>query len=162
MHMEDLPVPVIGRAQFFSVVIGIFEQPEQRTNDLSVLKKADCVLLALMEQVGSTVGKGQLITARVELDGLFHEPAGSTKMANCVVRPESQMLARLRVYRVGLAEHCGEALGLGRSRFVGSGKAVEVGGGCGLESEVTVGEFGEVGWGCRNRGRHVGCGLGKG
>ncbi len=51
---------------------------------------------------------------------------------------------------------------MGRSRFVGSGKAVEVGGGCSLESEVTVGELGEVGWFCRDRGRHVGCGLGKG
>ncbi len=43
-----------------------------------------------------TVGNGQLITARVELDG-SSEPAGSTKMANCFVRPESQMLARREV-----------------------------------------------------------------
>lgn len=42
--------------------------------------------------------------------------------------------------------------------FVGGRKAVEVSGFGGLEGEVTVGEFGEVGWGGRNRGRHVCCG----
>jgi hypothetical protein len=39
MHMEDLPVPVTTARQLF-VVIGIFEQPEQRTNDLSVLRES--------------------------------------------------------------------------------------------------------------------------
>jgi hypothetical protein len=105
-----------------------------------------------------TVGNGQLITARVELDG-SSELAGSTKMANCFVRPESQILARRESIRVGLVKHCGEALSLGRSRFVGSGKAVEVSSGCSLESKVTISnKLGEVGWGDRNRGRHVGCG----
>ena len=49
-------------------------------------------------------------------------------------------------------------MGLGWGWFVGGGKAVEVGGGCSLEGEVTIGDLGEVGWGGRNRGRHVGCG----
>ena len=40
-----------------------------------------------------TVGNGQLITARVALDGLSGL-VGSTRMANCLVRPESQRLAR--------------------------------------------------------------------
>ena len=39
------------------------------------------------------VGSGQLITARVALDGLSGL-VGSTRMANCLVRPESQRLAR--------------------------------------------------------------------
>ena len=49
-------------------------------------------------------------------------------------------------------------MGLGWGWFVSSGEAVEVGGGCSLEGEFTVSELGKVGWGGRNRGRHVCCG----
>jgi len=49
---------------------------------------------------------------------------------------------------------------LGRGWFVSGRETVEVGGGCGMDSEVTVGELGEVGWGFRNSRRHVGCGDG--
>ena len=67
-----------------------------------------------------------------------------------------------RCVGVLFAEGCGKAFSMVGVGVVGSGETVEVSCCCGLESEVTVGELGEVGWGCRNRGRHVGCGLGKG
>ena len=45
---------------------------------------------------GTTVGNGQLITARVALVGSSGLVASIMK-ANCLVRPESQMLARREV-----------------------------------------------------------------
>ena len=49
--MEDLPVPVMAARNFSRLSLGSLSN--QNSAQMTCLYKADCVLLALMEQVGT-------------------------------------------------------------------------------------------------------------